>query len=50
MKPLSGGHTDDVSVTEDPDKGWGWVVEKGFDIIQTDWTLALRQYLQNRSK
>lgn len=50
LKPLSGGHTDDISVTEDPDKGWGWVVEKGFDIIQTDWTLALRQYLQNRSK
>ena len=48
LKPLSGGHTDDVAVTGDPDKGWGWVVDKGFDIIQTDWTMALRAYLDKR--
>lgn len=44
-KQLSGGHTDDVAVTGDPDKGWGWIVDRGFDIIQTDWTLPLRSYL-----
>lgn len=48
LKPLSGGHTDDVAVTGDPDKGWGWIIDKGFDIIQTDWTLPLRQYMDNR--
>lgn len=48
LKPLSGGHTDDISVTGNPDQGWGWVVDKGFDIIQTDWTLALRKYLTER--
>ena len=36
--PLSAGHTDDVSMIDDPDKGWGWLVDHGFDIIQTDWT------------
>lgn len=48
LKPLSGGHTDDVAVMGDPDKGWGWIVDKGFDMIQTDWTLPLRQYLDGR--
>jgi len=47
-KPLSGGHTDDVAVTGDPDSGWGWIVDKGFDIIQTDWVMPLKCYLQNR--
>lgn len=47
-KPLSGGHTDDISVSSDPELGWGWVVDRGFDIIQTDWTLALKTYLNER--
>lgn len=47
-KPLSGGHTDDVSVSVDPNLGWGWIIDRGFDIIQTDWTLALRTYLNER--
>lgn len=47
-KPLSGGYTDDVSVSKDPDLGWGWIIDRGFDIIQTDWTLALRNYLDQR--
>jgi hypothetical protein len=32
----------------DPDKGWGWNIDKGFHILQTDWTMALRAYLNNR--
>lgn len=43
---LTAGHTDDVAVSEDPDLGWGWLVDRGFNIIQTDWPLALKQYLQ----
>lgn len=50
LKPLSGGHTDDVAVMGDPEKGWGWNIDKGFDIIQTDWTMALRAYLDQRGK
>ncbi len=42
---LSGGHTDDVAVTRDPYEGWGWLVDRGFDMIQTDWVAPLSQYL-----
>ena len=48
--PLSGGHTDDVAVTGDLDRGWGWLLDRGFDIIQTDWVLFLQQYLGDRRK
>lgn len=47
--PLSGGHTDDVSLVEDPDQGWGWLAEKGFDIIQTDWALHCVNYLKEKN-
>jgi len=47
--PLSAGHTDDVAVTGNPDHGWGWLVDRGFDVIQTDWPGMLREYLNKRS-
>lgn len=43
---ISAGHTDDVSLTDDPAKGWGWLIGKGADIIQTDWPLMLRAYME----
>lgn len=43
---LSAGHSDDVSLLDDPKKGWGWLVEKGFRIIQTDWAAHCSQYLK----
>lgn len=46
--PLSAGHTDDVAVTGNPDYGWGWLEDKAFDIIQTDWPGMLRDYLRRR--
>lgn len=45
--PLSAGHTDDVSMMKDPALGWGWLVEHGFDIIQSDWTYQCCQYLKD---
>ena len=39
---LTAGHTDDSSLTGDPYSGWGWLVDRGYDIIQTDWTLAAK--------
>lgn len=45
---LSAGHNDDVSILDSPDKGWGWLQDKGFDIIQTDWPGLVRQYLLSR--
>ena len=45
---LSGGHTDDIAVAGDPDYGWGWLIERGFDIIQTDWVMPLHHYISNK--
>ena len=45
---ISAGHTDDVSLTESGDKGWGWLIDKNVDFIQTDWLLALKKYLESR--
>ena len=45
---ISAHHTDDVSLTVDPDKGWGWLLDKNVDFIQTDWLLMLKNYLLQR--
>ena len=45
---LSAGHNDDISVPGRMDEGWGWLIDRGFDIIQTDWPLMLRQYIASR--
>lgn len=42
---LAAGHNDDISMTTDPDLGWGWLISHGFDIIQTDWTYQLNYYI-----
>jgi len=47
---LAGSHTDDVSVSGDPDAGWGWMARKGFDIIQTDWVMPCVDYLRSIGK
>ena len=47
---IAAGHNDDISLIGDPDKGWGWLVDKGFDIIQTDWCLQMVEYLKGVNK
>lgn len=47
---LSAGHSDDTAFTVSPDYGWGWLADRGYDIIQTDWTLAMAQYLEKSGK
>ena len=42
---LCAGHSDDRSLTGDPADGWGWLARRGFDLIQTDWPLMMREYL-----
>jgi hypothetical protein len=32
---ISAHHTDDVALTESPEQGWGWLVDKQVDFIQT---------------
>lgn len=47
---LSAGHTDDVSVSGNPDAGWGWLLDRGFDLVQTDFTSQLRRYMDQYYK
>ncbi len=47
---ISAHHTDDISLTVSPDLGWGWLIDKGADFIQTDWLLMLKNYIADRSK
>ena len=48
-KSLFGDLADDISVIQDPALGWGKLMEKKIDIIQTDWPAILYQY-RNSSK
>ena len=45
---LSAGHTDNAAVVGEKDKAWGWLIDKKFDIIQTDWCLMLKKYIDER--
>lgn len=47
---LSGGHSDDSALTVSEDFGWGWLADRGFDMIQTDWTMMLVDYLKKSGK
>ena len=48
--PLVGGHDDHISLLGEPDKGWGWLADKGYDILQTDWVTDCISYLKNSNK
>lgn len=45
---ISARHTDDSAFEIDLDHGWGWLVDHGADIIQTDWLSELKEYLATR--
>lgn len=47
---LAAGHSDDTALSEDPDKGWGWLADRKFDVIQTDWPLMLINYLKESGR
>ena len=47
---ISAYHTDDISLYDSPEKGWGWLIDKNVDFIQTDWLLALKLYIESRNK
>lgn len=49
-KPLAAGHSDDTALSESMDKGWGWLTEHGYDIIQTDWPGMLISYLKDTGR
>ena len=47
---LAGGHSDDSALCESMDYGWGWLADRGFDLIQTDWCGMLVDYLKKTGK
>lgn len=47
---LSAGHNDDVSVTGNPENGWGWLADRGFDIIQTDFLYQSRRFIEDTGR
>ena len=47
---LSAGHSDDTALTESEEKGWGWLADRGFDMIQTDWPGMLIDYLKKTDR
>ncbi len=49
-KQLAGGHSDDTALTKSEDEGWGWLADRGYDLIQTDWPGMLRDYLIKSGK
>lgn len=47
---LAAGHTDDVSILGNPEQGWGWLADRGFDIIQTDWLMQCDAFLKQTGR
>lgn len=49
VRKLYAGYDDNVSIIEGGDKGWGVLIERGADIIQTDWPFLLEKYLNKNN-
>ena len=47
---LAARHSDDTAIAGDCEFGWGWLADKGYDMIQTDWALMLINYLKESGK
>ena len=49
-KQIAGGHSDDTALSESMEKGWGWLADRGFDFIQTDWPMMLVNFLKETGR
>ena len=49
-RQLSGEHSDDTAFTESMEYGWGWLADRDFDLIQTDWPMMLIQFLKETGR
>jgi len=47
---LAGGHSDDSALSESMEYGWGWLGDRDFDLIQTDWTMMLIDFLKSTGR
>lgn len=45
---LSGGLDDDTAILESPEQAWGVLIEKGYNVIQTDWPAILNDFIKKK--
>ena len=45
---LYGGLDDDRALREGPDKSWGVLMDRGIDILQTDWPMQMREFRKEK--
>ena len=45
---LYAGYDDDMALLKDPDLSWGKLIDKGINVLQTDWPCQLFQYRQQK--
>lgn len=43
-------HSDQVSIFKRPSEGWGWLIEQGFRILETNYVRDLIQYLNSENR
>ena len=44
------GHDDNTSIFRRPSEGWGWLVDEGFTIIETNFPKDLLQWLRTERR
>ena len=47
---LAGGHCDDRAILGDPEGSWGWIADRGYDLMQTDHVLESVLYLEKTNR
>lgn len=47
---LAGGHSDDRAFLGDPEGSWGWIADRGFDLMQTDHVLESALFLDRTNR
>ncbi|MBQ9760998.1 MAG: glycerophosphodiester phosphodiesterase family protein [Clostridia bacterium] len=47
---IAGGRNDDRAVMGDAEGSWGWIADRGFDLMQTDWVLAAATFLRDTNR
>ena len=47
---LAGGHSDDRAMLGDPEGSWGWIADRGFDLMQTDHVLESVLFLDRTDR
>ena len=47
---LAGGRNDDRAFLGDPEGSWGWIADRGYDLMQTDHTLEAALFLEKTGR